>query len=156
MFNFASTGVARPNAKSVQDGVTPEGRPYKVRYKYAPNEIKSNSREFCRLMVNAKKIYRKEDIIAMGSKEVNKGWGPRGNSDTYSIWFYKGGGLCHHFWMRQVYMGKEGANNVDAKSPKAEVGVNKAKREGAKIVSNDTKVAKEPRFMPNEGFLNPR
>lgn len=156
MYNFASTGTARPNAKSVQDGVTPDGRPYKIRYKYAPDIIKNNSREFCRLMVGAKKIYRKEDIVAMGSQEVNKGWGPKGNSATYSIWFYKGGGLCHHFFMRQVYMGKEGANNVDAKSPKAEVGVNKAKREGAKIVTNNPNVAKRPLDMPNEGFLNPR
>ena len=155
MYNFASTGTARPNAKSVQDGVTPDGRPYKVRYQYTGG-LQENSREFCRLMVGAKKIYRKEDIVAMGSQEVNKGWGPKGNSATYSIWFYKGGGSCHHFWMRQVYMGKEGANNVDAKSPKAEVGVNKAKREGAKIVTNNPKVAKMPLDMPNEGFLNPR
>jgi len=33
-FAFASTGSARPNAKSAQDGVTPDGRPYKVRYAY--------------------------------------------------------------------------------------------------------------------------
>jgi hypothetical protein len=44
-------------------------------------------------MTAAKKLYRKEDIINMGSKEVNKGWGPKGNSNTYSIWLWKGGAV---------------------------------------------------------------
>ncbi len=156
MYSFASTGTARPNAKSVQDGITPDGRPYKVRYQYTGG-LQENTRDFCRMMVNAKKIYRKEDIVSMNSVQLNYGWAEKGKqSEGYSIWFYKGGGACHHFWMRQVYMGKEGAKNVDAKSPKAEVGVNKAKREGAKIVTNDPKVAKRPIDMPNEGFVNPR
>jgi hypothetical protein len=53
-------------------------------------------------------------------------------------------------------MAKEGAKSVDAKSPNAEVGVNKAKRAGAELEVNDKKVATRPVDMPNEGFLNPR
>lgn len=154
-FAFASTGSAFPNAKSKQDGVTPEGRPYKVRYGYAPEKAGSNSREFCKKMVAAKKVYRKEDIQAMGSKVVNAGFG-KGGSDTYDIWLYKGGARCHHFWMRKVFMAKEGAKSVDAKSPNAEVGVNRAKKAGAELEVNDKKVAMRPVDMPNEGFLNPR
>jgi hypothetical protein len=154
-FAFASTGTAFPNAKSTQDGVTPEGRPYKVRYGYAPEQAGSNSREFCKKMIGAKKVYRKEDILEMGSKVVNAGFG-KGGSDTYSIWLYKGGARCHHFWMRKVFMAKEGAKSVDAKSPNAEVGVNKAKRAGAELEVNDKKVATRPVDMPNEGFVNPR
>ena len=63
-FAFASTGTAFPNAKSSQDGVTPFGRPYKVRYGYSPESAGSNSREFCKKMIGAKKVYRKEDIQA--------------------------------------------------------------------------------------------
>ena len=150
-FAFASTGSAFPNAKSKQDGVTPEGRPYKVRYGYAPEQAGSNSREFCKKMVAAKKVYRKEDIQAMGSKVVNAGFG-KGGSDTYDIWLYKGGARCHHFWMRKVFMAKEGAKSVDAKSPNAEVGVNKAKRAGAELETNPTKVAKRPTDMDYSGF----
>jgi hypothetical protein len=65
-FAFASTGTAFPNAKSSQDGVTPFGRPYKVRYGYSPESAGSNSREFCKKMISAKKVYRKEDILEMG------------------------------------------------------------------------------------------
>ena len=160
-FAFASTGTAFPNAKSTQDGVTPEGRPYKVRYGYSPESAGSNSREFCKKMISAKKVYRKEDIQAMSEKVVNevsangKGFGPNG-LPTYDIWLYKGGARCHHFWMRKVFMAKEGAKSVDAKSPNAEVGVNKAKRAGAELEVNDKKVATRPVDMPNEGFLNPR
>jgi len=154
-FAFASTGTANTNAKSSQDGVTPEGRPYKVRYGYAPETAGGNSREFCRKMVSAKKVYRKEDIQAMSSRAVNAGFGPNG-ADTYDIWLYKGGARCHHFWMRKVFMAKEGAKSVDAKSPNAEVGVNKAKRAGADLEANNSKVAQRPVDMPNEGFLKPR
>ena len=154
-FAFASTGSAFPNAKSTQDGVTPEGRPYKVRYGYAPEQAGDNSREFCKKMVSANKVYRKEDIQAMREKAVNKGFGPNG-ADTYDIWLYKGGARCHHFWMRKVFMAKAGAKSVDAKSPNAEVGVNRAKKAGAELEVNDKKVATRPVDMPNEGFLKPR
>jgi len=154
-FAFASTGTAFPNAKSTQDGVTPEGRPYKVRYGYAPEKAGSNSREFCKKMVSAKKVYRKEDILEMGNRSVNAGFGPEG-ADTYDIWLYKGGARCHHFWMRKVFMAKEGAVGVDAKNPNAEISVNKAKKEGAELEVNDKKVATRPVDMPNEGFLKPR
>jgi hypothetical protein len=79
---LASTGSAKPNAKSDQDGENEDGFRYKVRYQYAPlkettRDGKSVTRDFCSKMINAKKIYRKEDIMAMSSKSVNPGWGPR-------------------------------------------------------------------------------
>ena len=151
MTKFASTGTAFPNAKSKQDGVTPEGRPYKVRYGYAPEKAGSNSREFCKKMISAKKVYRKEDIQAMEGKVVNAGFG-KGGSDKYDIWLYKGGARCHHFWMRKVFMAKVGAVDVDAKSPNAEVGVNKAKSAGAKLPTNPKDVAKRPTDMDYSGF----
>ena len=101
-------------------------------------------------MVLAAKLYRKEDIIAMGNKPVNAGWGPRGAS-TYDIWFYKGGGSCHHYWMRKTYMAR--GSFPDVKNPNAEITVNKAKKEGFKPEVNDKKVAKRPVDMPNNGFL---
>ena len=150
-FAFASTGSAFPNAKSKQDGVTPFGRPYKVRYGYAPEQAGSNSREFCKKMIAAKKVYRKEDILEMGNKAVNAGFG-KGGAPTYDIWLYKGGARCHHFWMRKVFMAKEGAASVDAKSPNAETGVANAKRAGAKIESNPRDVSTKPKDMDYQGF----
>jgi hypothetical protein len=150
-FAFASTGTAFPNSKSKQDGVTPFGRPYKVRYSYSPNQAGSNSREFCKKMISAKKVYRKEDILEMGNKAVNTGFG-EGGSPTYSIWFYKGGARCHHFWMRKVFMAKEGSYDVDAKNPNAETSVASARRAGAKVQTNPRDVSTKPKDMDYKGF----
>jgi hypothetical protein len=153
MIGLASTGTARPNAKSEQDGENQEGVQFKVRYQYAPLRTSANSREFCRKMVAAKKIYRKEDIISMGDRAVNKGWGLNG-ADTYSIWFYKGGGDCHHFWMRKTYKAKNPNVKPDVGNPKAEVSVNQARKSGFTPEKNDKKVAQRPTDMPNNGFVN--
>jgi hypothetical protein len=157
MLGLASTGSARPNAKSEQDGQSGDLR-FKVRYQYAPLQTTTKngenvSRDFCRKMVAAKKIYRKEDIQQMSQKAVNAGWGPNG-ADTYDLWLYKGGGSCHHFWMRKTYMAKD--VNPDATNPRAEVSVNQARKEGFTPETNDPLVAKRPTDMPNEGFLKPR
>ena len=151
MINLASSGTARPNSKSEQDEVTDDLTAFKVRYQYAPLTVSANSREFCKKMVAAKKIYRKEDIMQMSQRAVNAGWG-KGGAATYDIWLYKGGGACHHFWMRKTYMAK--GVQPDATNPKAEVSVNKAKKEGFKPEKNNSKVAKRPVDMPKKGFVN--
>jgi hypothetical protein len=150
MIGLASTGTARPNATSEQDGEADEMK-FKVRYQYAPLKTQANSREFCKKMVAAKKIYRKEDIMQMSTRAVNAGWGLNG-ADTYDIWLYKGGGACHHFWMRKTYMAVD--VKPDATNPKAEISVNKAKKEGFTPETNDPKVAKRPVDMPKKGFVN--
>ena len=150
MIGLASTGSARPNASSEQDGEV-EDMKFKVRYQYAPLKTQSNSREFCKKMVSAKKIYRKEDIQQMSTRAVNAGWGLNGAA-TYDIWLYKGGGACHHFWMRKTYMAVD--VKPDATNPNTEISVNKAKKEGFKPETNDPKVAKRPKDMPNQGFVN--
>ena len=150
MIGLASTGTARPNATSEQDGEAEEMK-FKVRYQYAPLRTQANSREFCKKMVAAKKIYRKEDIQQMSTRAVNAGWGLNG-ADTYDIWLYKGGGACHHFWMRKTYMAVD--VKPDATNPRAEISVNKAKKEGFTPETNDPKVAKRPVDMPNKGFVN--
>ena len=157
-YAFASTGSAFPNAKSDQDGVTEEGKRYKVRYAYAPESAalqKSNSREFCKKMIAAGKVYRKEDIERMDGQAVNAGFGISGAA-TYSIWLYKGGARCHHFWMRKTYLAKGEGVTPDVGNPNAEVSVNKAKKEGVVLETNPTNVAKRPVDMPNQGFVNPR
>jgi len=148
-YKFASTGVARPNSKSEQDA-TIGGYMYKVRYEYYPKKVSKNSREFCRKMVAADKLYRKEDIIAMGDKSVNAGWGLNG-ADTYSIWEFKGGGGCHHKWRRKTF---RSLTKIDTKSPLAPtVSTNEADRQGYRV-RNPRNVAIKPKDMPNKGFVN--
>ena len=147
--NLVSTGDARPNITDKQDKVI-DGIKFVVRYKYVGLTRKGNTRDFCNQMVLANKIYRKEDILKMGSQIVNEGWGPNG-SDTYSIWLYKGGGNCHHRWNKQVYAVLSGTA-LDIKENTKKIAQAKAEKFGYKITNPDL-VAKRPVDMPNYGFL---
>ena len=161
---LTSTGRANPNARSEQDGLNKSKTAfYKVRYVYANDNFLVNKsdteREFCTKMTAAKKIYRKEDIIRMEKIAVNPGFGPYG-SDKYSIWLYKGGPNCHHFWLRQVYKAPKTDENYvyypDKIQDDKNIGYTKAKSEGFTAKKNDNLVARPPRRMVNSGYLEPR
>ena len=154
MIGLASTGAARPNAKSEQDGSNAAGEQFRVRYQYSPLRAGANSRSFCKKMVSAKKIYRKEDIVRMETLSVNAGFGPNG-SDNYSIWLYKGGARCNHKWVRKTYMWKNGVR-PDVNNPNAEtVSTTKARSKGFRAPANENKVSIAPNKMKNKGFINP-
>ena len=144
------TGAARPAAKSEQDAII-DGKYFITRYVYAGSFTHDNMRPFCKKMVEAGKLYRKEDIVSMENVAVNPGWGPEG-ANTYDIWFYKGGGNCRHFWEKRVYVDAKGAkinpNDPDAKR----IAVALAERMGYKV-RNNALVAKLPEDMPHNGFL---
>jgi len=146
---IVSTGVAFPNSKSKQDDVI-DGIKFITRYVYA-GVTTAKSREFCKKMIAANKIYRKEDIERMSKQVVNEGWGARG-ANTYSIWFYKGGGNCHHRWNKQVYASFEGTG-IDVNSPNAKVIAGAKAEKLGYVIKNDKKVAQRPVDMPYNGFL---
>jgi hypothetical protein len=147
--NLVSTGSAFPNSKSEQDANI-EGIKFITRYVY-DGRATEKTRPFCAQMVRANKIYRKEDILRMGNNVVNAGWGPRG-TDTYSIWLYKGGGNCHHRWLKRVYASFEGVG-IDVNSPRAtQVAVKKAEKLGY-VIKNPVLVGRRPIDMENRGFL---
>jgi hypothetical protein len=143
-----STGSAYPNSKSAQDKKIGENY-FRVRYYYSPRKVGSNARKFCRAMKNANKLYRKKDIIAMGTQKVNPGWGPEG-ADTYSIWLYKGGGNCHHSWRRVTYKSKSA--KINTKDAQDIIGTRQAAILGYKV-TNPYQVSIQPRNLPNKGFL---
>ena len=145
--NLVSTGDARPNITDKQDK-TIDGVKFVVRYKYE-GQVTKNPRDFCSAMVKANKLYRKQDILNMGSQVVNAGWGPNG-SDTYSIWLYKGGGNCHHRWNKQVYAVLEGSA-LDLPKQR-QIAQAKAAKFGYKI-TNPQLVSTRPVDMPYNGFL---
>jgi hypothetical protein len=149
-----STGTAKPNATSEQDQTIDE-RKYYTRYRYS-GKITDVSRPFCTKMLQADKLYRKEDILAMGNKAVNPGWGPNG-ADTYSCWLYKGGGNCHHIWKKQLYISAKGFG-LDLNNPNVRTQAwAKAEKAGYKV-RNNYLVERRPIDMPYNGFLptNPR
>ena len=152
-YEFASTGSAYPNRKSGQDQKSKQtdykDDIYRVRYRYTGSLI--GERDFCRKMTSAKKIYRKEDIIAMGRKQVNRGWGPYG-ANTYSIWKWKGGALCKHKWFRIILV-QEGKN---PKNSDTIISSTAAKSRGVKLPRNAKEVSVAPHDMPNHGFVDPK
>ena len=147
---LARVGKATPYRESEQDGKTPAakllGFTFLVRYYYSPNRVKKTSREFCKKMVRARKVYRKEDIKAMDRIAVNAGFGKNG-SDTYSIWLYKGGARCEHYWSRRTYLRKDGNKSLGKKLYDSE-----AKRRGFIAPKNAQKVAMKPKDMPYSGY----
>jgi hypothetical protein len=144
------TGAARPSAKSEQDAII-DGKYFITRYVYAGSFSHPDMRPFCKKMIEAGKLYRKEDIVSMENVAVNPGWGPEG-ANTYDIWFYKGGGNCKHFWEKRVYVDASGAK-INPNDPDASrIAVSMAERMGYKV-RNNALVAKLPEDMPYNGFL---
>jgi len=150
IWEFVSTGSAKPFRESEQDGESKqtkeEGNTFLVRYMYSPQRYSANSRKFCKKMVDAKKVYRKEDIISMDTKVVNAGFG-KGGSDTYSIWLYKGGARCQHKWLRKTYVRKDGAKGLgDA------ITTSEARSRGFKPEANAQEVPVAPKDMKYKGY----
>lgn len=149
---LVSTGIARGNAKSEQDGNI-----FKTRYRYM-GETSSDSRVFCSKMTSQNKVYRKEDIINMSNSDLgdhytNKdgrviGWGPNG-AITFDRFLYKGGGNCYHYWLRETYLKKSDVNNPLAKKYTA----SESRKLGEIAPVNDSRVYQRPIDMPNRGFL---
>jgi hypothetical protein len=139
-----STGVARPNSKSEQDS-----KDIVIRYRYVGNKLPQ--RTFCRKMMFANKLYRKEDIQQMDKSGVNDGFG-LGGANSYSIWLWKGGGkmstafpngTCRHKWQREIYLKRGGG--VDVNSPLAKmISTSGARRKGYKVPTNNSDVSITP------------
>lgn len=147
---LAKTFSSSWSSKSEQDNEL-----FKVRYAYAPTTVSADSREFCRKMVGAGKVYRKEDIILAGDKIVNQGFGA-GGADTYSIWLYNGGANCKHYWKRQVYLKKNNGKISVNEARKMIMEVDPSERDAVRLPVNEKEVAKRPYDMPNHGYINPR
>ena len=148
---------ADPDAKSKNDAGL-----IKVRYRYS-TALSDNSRIFCKNMVAASKagvVYRYEDIIRMGDDGINSEFAAKGES-TYSIFLYKGGANCHHFWTRQTFMRKrENGKFLPNKGLENDERISQASAEKKGFEFRDAQYWAEastrPIDMPNNGYKNPR
>jgi hypothetical protein len=140
-----SIGRANPNAKSSQDN-----EDIAIRYRYVGNP--NPQRAFCKKMMRANRLYRKEDILKMGTRVVNEGFGAKGTNDApYSIWLYKGGGLrsknfpqgtCRHAWNREIYLKRaDGKGKVESSE---KISTSEARRKGYKVPANENIVSIKP------------
>ena len=76
-----------------------------IKYRYAGP---SGQRTFCATLKALNKIYSREDITRMN--RFNPGFGIDGSS-SYSVFEYKGGPNCQHFW-EQLLQYKDNGRNV--------------------------------------------
>ncbi len=141
--NLVSTGSANPTQKSEQDKLVKE-KYFKVRYKYTGNP--NPEREFCKAMMSANKLYRKEDIELMGTKKVNPGFGEFG-SDYYDIFRFHGGPRCSHAFKRVTMM--LDLNKME--NGYEEIGTRAAEIKGFKV-TNPYEVSIYPKNLPLKGF----
>ena len=162
MWTFATVPSSKPQADSDHPKYGQDTDLIKVRYVYTEGNFSGvgKSREFCDKMMKGGRtenglkiggrVFRKEDIIFAGDRAVNPGWGPYGAS-TYSIWEFKGGALCQHFWTRRTYL-KKNNKQIDVNKAKALI----RKNDGERLERNDTRVAQAPRTWADKGFVNPK
>jgi len=156
---LASDVKATPNKRSSQDGVNRSYNDfYKVRYVYATDNFLTNksgtSRDFCKDMVAAKKIYTKENLSNADSLILNKGFGIDGK-EPYDIFLFKGGPQCRHFFLRRIY--KTSLRGAKSKISDSQlIGYTKARSEGFTAERNDKLVAIAPQRMKNNGYNKPR
>lgn len=143
---FSQAVKSNFDSKSEQD--TPL---FKVRYKYK-GETKADSREFCRKMVSADRVYRFEDLDAAEALPVNPGFGP-GGSNNYSIWLYKGGVNCYHFFERRVYLRRSNRNISVNEARRIVLALPPDDRDENRLQVNDPRVARRPIDMPNKARL---
>ena len=122
---------------------------YKVRYTYQEKYSSNNSRQFCKTMMGRTGngvVYRKEDIDKASEDGVNNQFGH--NGQNYSLFRYKGGVQCGHFWQEELYRFKSKTEKYLSRGKEVDEIPSryKPRRDSAQ---RDAK--KAPRDMPNGG-----
>ena len=140
---------SKPSAKSSLDKSY-----YKVRYEYAEKYSSGNSRKFCKSMMSRTGrgvVYRKEDIDQASFQGVNKSFGHKGQN--YSLFKFKGGVNCGHFWNENLYRLKKKTDGTyrEDKSLASSEEVNKIPKSYIPKGEEYTKSKIAPKDMPNNG-----
>jgi len=126
---------AKPGKTSKQDN-----KGYKVRYAYMPMRKSPDSRQFCSRMETLTEkdiVFRLEDINQMSFRGINNELGHQGRN--YSLFKFKGGKNCHHYWEKRIY------------KKKTRVSEDEALAEGYTAPNNPSEVPIAPKDMPNRG-----
>jgi hypothetical protein len=127
---------------------------YKIRYEYSEKYSSGNSRKFCKNMMSRSAkgvVYRKEDIDQASFQGVNNEFGHKGQN--YSLFKYKGGVNCGHFWSENLYRLKTKTDGTfvedKALSSSEEVNniPNSYKPKGNEYTTSEI----APKDMPNNG-----
>ena len=127
---------------------------YKVRYEYAEKYSSDNSRKFCKTMMQRTAkgvVYRKEDINQASFQGVNKSFGHKGQN--YSLFKYKGGPNCGHFFNENLYRLKKKTDGsyVEDKALSSSTEVDNIPKSYIPKGEQYEKAKIAPKDMPNNG-----
>ena len=144
VFEFASVPKTS-DKKSVQDTSL-----FKIRYRYAGNP--KGDREFCNKLIQAKKLFRAEDLDA--NYNYNEEFAPK-DTDSYNIFKFKGGVNCLHWWQRVIFL-KKGNDKISVNQAKKMIlALEPEDRKDAKWETNDKRVAQVAEKQNNYWSLKP-
>lgn len=126
---------------------------FKVRYEYSEKYSSGNSRDFCRQMMGRTSrgvVYRLEDIQQASFQGVNNEFGH--NGQNYSLFRFKGGVNCGHFWSENLYRLKTKTDGTPFKDKALSSSEEVKNIPGYKPKPKGLKDAKTaPKDMPNSG-----
>ena len=135
--------TSRPNKESNLDKDY-----YKIRYSYQQKYASAKSRRFCSQMMGRTGrgvVYRKEDIDSASEDGVNNNFGH--NGQNYSLFRYKGGVQCGHYWQEELYRMKSKTELYISRGKNVKNIPDKKKPRGSAY--RDAK--KAPKDMPRNG-----
>jgi len=134
---------SKPNEKSFLDKSF-----YKIRYEYSERYSSGKSRIFCKNMMSRTfkgVVYRKEDIDQASFQGVNSSFGH--NQQNYSLFKWKGGVNCGHYWSENLYRLKSKTEKYISKGEVVDSIPSSYKPKGDEY--NTAQIA--PKDMPNNG-----
>jgi hypothetical protein len=145
---FADFIKSKPNEESKLDKSY-----YKIRYTYQQaiptSKRKTNkSRDFCKTMMartGKGVVYRKEDIDNASFQGVNNNFGHKGQN--YSLFKFKGGIYCGHFWQEELYRMKSETEKYISKGKEVDTIPNSYQPKGSEYKD----AAEAPIDMKNRG-----
>ena len=158
-FATVSDYLQGARALDALEGLDPS-TPAQLRYRYAGP---AGQRTFCATLKALNRTYSREDITRMN--RFNPGFGARGAA-SYSVFEYKGGPNCRHYWEELVQFnngtknvlislgpaeGEAGqSNNSDDRSPSGSVSNNAYLMSKAwSFSSDDEMIVTGPAMIPN-------
>ncbi|MDC1446498.1 phage portal protein [bacterium] len=140
---FADFIKSKPNEESKLDKSF-----YKIRYTYQERKSSANSRDFCKTMMSRTGkgvVYRKEDIDNASFQGVNNNFGHKGQN--YSLFKFKGGIYCGHFWQEELYRMKSETEKYISKGKEVDTIPNSYQPKGSEYKD----AAEAPIDMKNRG-----
>ena len=122
-----------------------------TKYRYAGPPAERN---YCKAMLRMNKLYTKEEINQMSFRGLNKGFGHNGRN--YSIFNYKGGVNCKHYWEEVlVFKGDTNQAIIISKGPAAgRAGeVASASNNYWRFANEEEQIVIGPAMIPNKLIL---